>query len=145
MLLRIFPDVLDLKPSAMVLQAVTNDIHRNTGPETLRMVEENIQAMTELALIHRIKVIVCSITPTRDTGPEKLSETRPLADILRVNAWLKEYSAKTGVVYADYFAALADNLGTFREEYSDDGLHPNAKGHQRMAAVVQAAIEKALK
>jgi len=28
--------------------------------------------------------------------------------------------------------------------YSDDGLHPNAKGYQLMAPVAEAAIEKAL-
>ena len=145
MLLRIFQDVLDLKPSAMILHAGTNDIHRNTGPETLQMVEDNVQAMTELTQAHGIKVILCSITPTRDTGAEKLSETRPLADILRVNNWLKEYAVKSGAIYCDYFSALADKKGTFKEEFSDDGLHPNVKGHEVMASLAQSAIDQALK
>src|SRR6185369_4777184 len=66
MLARMFPDVIDLKPAAVIILAGTNDIARNTGPETLTMIEENIQAMTELAQVHGIKVILCSVTPVAD-------------------------------------------------------------------------------
>src|SRR5690349_10475209 len=34
MLVRMFPDVIDLKPAAMVVLARTNDIARNNGPST---------------------------------------------------------------------------------------------------------------
>ena len=37
MLVRMFPDVIDLEPAAFILLAGTNDITRNTGPETLTM------------------------------------------------------------------------------------------------------------
>ncbi len=55
MLVRMYPDVIDLKPAAMVVLAGTNDIARNTGPETIEMIEQNIMAMTELAQAHGIK------------------------------------------------------------------------------------------
>src|SRR5690242_3837061 len=42
MLVRMFPDVIDLKPAAIIILAGTNDIARNTGPETATMVEENL-------------------------------------------------------------------------------------------------------
>src|SRR3984957_15380981 len=45
MLVRMYPDVIDLKPAAMVFLGSTNDIAHNTGPETLTMIEENIMAM----------------------------------------------------------------------------------------------------
>ena len=41
------------------------------------MIEENFQAMTELAQAHGIKVILCSITPIADYGRAKMSEGRP--------------------------------------------------------------------
>src|SRR5689334_1895251 len=66
MLVRMYPDVIDLKPAAMVLLAGTNDVAHNTGPVTAEMIEENIMAMTELAQQHGIKVILCSITPISD-------------------------------------------------------------------------------
>src|SRR6266581_2702750 len=61
MLVRMFPDVIALKPAAMIVLAGTNDISANTGPSTLQMIEDNLQAMTELAQAHGIKVILCSL------------------------------------------------------------------------------------
>src|SRR5580692_935643 len=129
MLVRMFPDVIDLNPAAVIILAGTNDIARNTGPETPAMIEENFQAMTELAQLHGIKVVLCSITPIADYGPNKMSEGRPPADILKINAWLKDYAAKAHAIYCDYFAVLVDGNGSLRPGISRDGLHPNADGY----------------
>ena len=66
MLVRMHPDVIHLHPAAFILLAGTNDIARNTGPETLEMVEDNIRAMCELAASHNIKIILCLLTPISD-------------------------------------------------------------------------------
>jgi acyl-CoA thioesterase I len=162
MLVRMYPDVIDLKPAAIVILAGTNDIARNTGPETATMVEENLMAMTELAQKHGIKVILCSLTPVSDyadappnsdnppspgaPGPKIIqSVRRPPAQILELNAWIKKYAASIGAVYADYFSAVVDGSGLLKEGFSGDGLHPNKQGYTLMAPVAQAAIEKALK
>ena len=58
MLVRMFPDVIELMPAAMIVLAGTNDIAGNTGPMSLGMIANNIQAMTELAKQHGIKVIL---------------------------------------------------------------------------------------
>jgi len=162
MLVRMYPDVIDLKPAAIVILAGTNDIARNTGPETGAMVEENLMAMTELAQKHGIKVILCSLTPISDyadapssaenpppSGAPGLkliqSARRPPAQILELNAWIKKYAAGVGAVYADYFSAVVDGNGMLKDGLSGDGLHPNKQGYALMAPVAQAAIEKALK
>jgi lysophospholipase L1-like esterase len=144
MLVRMYPDVIDLKPAALIILAGTNDISRNTGPETLTMIEENFQAMTELAQAHGIKVILCSVMPVSDYTKNKQTVARPPADILKLNAWMREYAAKTHAVSADYYAATVDDKGMLREGYSDDGLHPNLKGYELLAPVAQAAIDRAL-
>ena len=145
MLVRLFPDVLDLKPAALIILAGTNDIARNTGPVTLAMIEENFQAIAELAQAHGIKVILCSLTPVSDYTARKQTEQRPPADILKLNAWLREYAAKVHAVFADYYAALVDDKGMLREGYSNDGLHPNAKGYELLAPVAESAIAQALR
>jgi lysophospholipase L1-like esterase len=144
MLVRMFEDVINLKPAVVVIYAGTNDIARNTGPETAEIVEENFQGMTELAQAHGIKVILCSVTPVADYGPRKMTEGRPPSDIMKLNSWLKEYSAKAHAVYCDYYAAVADDKGLLKEGISRDGLHPNDKGYELMAPVVSAAIQQAL-
>ena len=163
MLDRMYQDVIDLKPAAVIILAGTNDIAQNNGPETATMIEENLMAMTELAQKHGIKVILCSITPINDYttipvatfGPNALpagspptkriqSVQRPPADILKLNAWMKDYAAKVGAVYADYYSAVVDANGMFKEGFSNDGLHPNAQGYGLMAPVAEASIERAL-
>ena len=161
MLVRMYPDVIDLTPKVFVILAGTNDIARNTGPQTLEMIEQNVMAMTELAQAHNIKVVLCAVMPISDypalnpqpaTGRggapapvrRKQTEIRPPADILTLNAWLKDYAAKVHAVSADYFAATVDEKGWLKEAISSDGLHPNAQGYALMAPVVEAAIQQAL-
>src|SRR6185436_19313550 len=67
MVMRMFPDVIALKPAAVVILAGTNDISRATGAVTAQMVEGNLMAMTQLAQANGIKVVLCSILPTDDT------------------------------------------------------------------------------
>jgi lysophospholipase L1-like esterase len=100
--------------------------------------------MAELARAHNIKVILCSLTPVSDYGKTPQTARRPPADILKLNAWLRDYAARTGAIYADYFTPLADEKGFLRQGLSEDGLHPNAKGYELMAPVAETAISKAL-
>ncbi|HSW49169.1 MAG TPA: SGNH/GDSL hydrolase family protein [Bryobacteraceae bacterium] len=169
MLVRMYPDVIDLKPAAMVLLAGTNDIARNTGPSTAEMIQRNIMAITDLAQHNGIKVLLCSILPVSDyaflaqqrpggsppaargvpgRGPMmrmQMTLTRPPADILKLNAWMKEYAVRVNAVYVDYFSAFVDEKGWLREGLANDGLHPNSEGYKIMAPLVSAAIQKALR
>jgi hypothetical protein len=49
MLVRFYPDVINLHPAAVVILGGINDIAGNTGPETAEMIEDNIRAMCQLA------------------------------------------------------------------------------------------------
>lgn len=168
MLVRMYPDVIELKPAALVILAGINDISQNTGPMTAEMVEQNIMAMTELARYHNIQVILCSILPVSDYaflrqqaapgapasdmrgrrgGPAirpKVTDTHPPGDILILNAWMKDYASRVNAFYADYFSALVDERGWLRENCSNDGIHPNAEGYKIMARIIEAAVQKAL-
>jgi lysophospholipase L1-like esterase len=75
----------------------------------------------------------------------KMTDSHPPADIMKLNAWMKEYTAKANAVYVDYFGALVDEKGWLKEACSSDGLHPNADGYKVMAPLVEAGIRKALK
>lgn len=144
MLVRMYPDVINLRPAAMILLAGTNDIARNTGPSTSQQIQDNIRAITELAQLNKIKVILCSILPISDYSPRPQTSRRPPADILKLNAWMKDYAAKSGATYLDYYSATVDEKGFLKSAISPDGLHPNAAGYEIMAPLAAAAIQKAL-
>ncbi|MGH9535495.1 MAG: SGNH/GDSL hydrolase family protein [Terriglobales bacterium] len=144
MLVRMFPDVIDLHPAAVIILGGTNDIAGNTGAQTARMVEQNLQAMTELAAGHHIHVILCSLTPVSNYVGVVQTTSRPPADILRLNRWIQGYARRAGAVYCDYYHAVVDAHGFFRRGYSLDGLHPNAKGFALLAPVAEQCIQRAL-
>jgi lysophospholipase L1-like esterase len=145
MLVRMHPDVVHLRPAAFILLAGTNDIARNTGPETLEMVEDNIRGMCEIAESHHIRIVLCLLTPISDYTKSKQTERRPPTDVAKLNRWIESFAPDVQAQVADYYAALVDDKGMLREGYSDDGLHPNARGYQLLAPVAEAAIERALK
>jgi len=78
MLVRFYPDVLNLHPAAVIILAGTNDIARNTGPETLEMIEDNVRAMCELAQKHGVKVVLCLLLPVSDYTQHKQTDHGPL-------------------------------------------------------------------
>jgi lysophospholipase L1-like esterase len=143
MLVRLFPDIINIHPSTVVILAGTNDIARNTGPQTIGMIQDNFRAIVELLQKHNIAVVLCSLTPISDYTRFKQSAQRPPSDIKALNEWLKNYAEQVHIAYVDYYSALADSNGSLKEGHSGDGLHPNDKGYAIMAPLLQAAIDKA--
>jgi lysophospholipase L1-like esterase len=141
MLVRFRQDVIALRPKVVHIMAGTNDIAGNLGPVSDADIESNIESMTELAQAHGIRVILASIPPAADF-PWRPG-LNPGPRIVRLNAWLKDYAAKSGAVYADYWSAVHDGLG-FRADWASDGVHPTRAGYDAMAPVAEAAIRKAL-
>src|SRR5436190_18928204 len=66
MLVRFRPDVIALKPKAVVILAGTNDIAGNTGPMALEAIEDNLMSMADLAAAHDIRVVFSSVMPVCD-------------------------------------------------------------------------------
>lgn len=146
MLIRMRPDVIAHKPKVVVILAGTNDIAGNTGPLTVEMIEDNYASMAELARANGIRVIFASVLPVHDYNPQRqITKGRPPEKILQLNTWLKEYCAKTGCIYLDYFSRMVDDKGFLKAELANDGLHPNAEGYKIMAPLAEAAIAQALK
>jgi len=143
MLLRFRQDVIDLHPAVVHIMAGTNDIAGNTGPMTPEQTQANIRSMVELAHAHGIRVILASIPPA-DQFPWKPG-LDAAGKIAAMNGWLKDYAARSGCVYADYWSALRqpDGLG-MREGLSSDHVHPTKAGYAVMAPVAEAAIKRAL-
>ena len=150
MLIRFRADVIDLRPKVVVILAGTNDLAGNTGPMTLAEIEGNLASMAELAKANSIKTVFASVLPIsdyeqRNGKPINQSTRRPPEKIRALNEWMKAYAAQNKLIYLDYYSAMIDEKGFLKEELSEDGLHPNAKGYAIMAPLAEASIAKALK
>ncbi|SDH22421.1 Lysophospholipase L1 [Flavobacterium omnivorum] len=141
-LLRFRADVIDLKPSAVVILAGINDIAGNTGPVTLQMITNNIFSMVELAHANHIKVILCSVLPAYDF-PWKPNQN-PAQKVVDLNKMIKNYANAKGILYLDYFSAMRDERDGLKKAYSGDGVHPNKLGYQIMAPLAEKAIKEVL-
>jgi len=141
MLLRFYPDVIALKPKAVLILAGTNDIGGNLGPVSLESIEQNLMAMSDMARANNIKVIIASLTPVCDNHRPQTA-MRPPEKINALNQWIRDYTTKNGFTYLDYFTSTADEKGFFKADITDDGLHPNPKGYEIMAPLAQKAIDQ---
>jgi lysophospholipase L1-like esterase len=148
MLIRFRPDVIELRPKAVLILAGTNDIAGNTGPMTNEEIQGNFASMSELAHANGIKVIFASITPVSNyhvANNNPQTSQRPVARILAINSWMKKYAEDHGDIYLDYYSAMIDGNGLMKTELTADDLHPNAAGYAIMAPLAEAAIQRALR
>jgi lysophospholipase L1-like esterase len=142
MLLRFRADVIDLQPDVVVILAGTNDIAGNTGPMTLEEIRDNIISMAELAKVHDISVIICSVLPAFDYVWRPGLE--PNVKIPVLNGMLKDYCHNNNVIYLDYFTAMADSRNGLPKELAEDGVHPTKEGYAIMKELAEEAIATAL-
>ena len=143
MLVRFHADVVALRPAVVVILGGTNDIAGNTGPSTLEMIEDNLQAMTEAAQANGIRVVLSSVLPVFDY-PWKRGLT-PAPKIVALNTWMKAYATRVGAVYLDYHAAMRDERDGLRAGLGVDGVHPNEAGYRIMSTLAESAIADALR
>ena len=146
MLLRFRPDVINLKPKVVVILAGTNDIAGNTGPLTLKEIEDNYESMADLARANHVAVVFSSVTPVSNYVPTKIRffNERPMAEIKQLNEWLQTYTREHHYVYLDYYSHMVDDHGMLRKDISEDGLHPNDAGYRIMAPLAEKAIAEAM-
>lgn len=138
LLIRFQPDVVALHPQAVHILAGVNDISGNSGPTTLAAIEDNIVAMVTLARANKIKVALGSVLPSDHLG--WAPTVKPAGAIRTLNAWLKAYAAREGLVYVDYYTPLATPEGAMKPGYAIDGVHPNPAGYAVMRPLADQAL-----
>jgi lysophospholipase L1-like esterase len=142
MVLRMIPDVCDLKPAIVHILAGTNDIAGNTGKMTLKHSQDCYTAMYNIAHSHGIHVIFGSIPPA-DAFPWRpgLDTRTPIASL---NRWLSGFAQKTGATFINYHSVLANGDRAMKAEMAEDGVHPTAKGYDAMATLLEPVLTKTL-
>ena len=141
MLVRFYQDVVRLHPRVVHIMCGTNDVAGNTGPTSADEYANAVVAMVDLARANGIAVVIGSIPPAGAFGWRP--DYHPAAQISALNAWLHALADQRGLVYADYYSALATPEGAMKPGLSGDGVHPNAAGYAVMEPIARAAIAEA--
>ena len=147
MLGRMKADVIDLKPSFVLVLAGTNDIARGVAPE---VIQNNLVMIADLAEANKIKPMFASLLPVSDyhkdtNAQNERTKLRPPATISALNDWIRSFCKQRGYAYVDYFSKLVDSAGLLKADLADDGLHPNSAGYRLMAPVALETIDSAAK
>lgn len=144
MLVRFRQDVIELSPKAVVILCGINDIAENDGRMSNDGIMDNIKSMCELAELHKITPILCSILPCDHFHWLKNQNIYPAGRVLQINEMIKAYADEKGYEYVDFHSRMTNDRGGMRAEYTYDSGHPNSTGYRVMMPLVKSAIERAL-
>ena len=142
MLVRFRDDVIALRPQAVHIMAMTNDIAGNTGAATMETVLGHVQSMADLARANGIKVIIASVPPA--AAFPWSPGMKPAPQIAAINRWLADYARANGFTFVDYHSAMAQPDGAMKPGLSSDGVHPTKAGYAMMRPLAEAAIARTL-
>ncbi len=140
-------DVLQLNPKAVVMLLGINDLLKtapdlwNKTPgadpeEILCSIEKGFRSM--LSKSKDVKIYVCSVLPQSLCEPFD----RKFFDkyIVKTNILLKKLCDEYSAEYVDYYESIAKD-GLLPEEFTPDGVHPNAKCYALMAEILKKKVD----
>ncbi len=144
---RLKRDVISRRPQFAVVMYGTNDSYVDQGKQTSRLTtaayRENLQAIIEQLLIEGIEPIL--MTPPRwadaarpnGIGNNPNSSLEPFIESGRALA------RQNNLKWVDHYGhwTAAHQRGQNLSEWTVDGCHPNARGHQEIAAQVVSVLK----
>lgn len=139
MLSRFYRDVVDHKPSVVMIMGGSNDFIMKVP---LNIVRSNIAAMVHQAYGNNIIPIIGIPLETEPEMAEKYWSgvtdfARVNEDLAKYREWIQKFSKIFHVSFIDFYKEFKDT--TAEKNKSDfylDGLHPTPKGHEIMANAV---------
>ena len=139
MLERFERDVVERKPTMVVLCCGTNDIAQNKGYVPNRQIMRNIKTMVRTAERNGIKAAICTILPA--ARYRWRPEVEPVELIRDMNRRIKCFARGKSRIYIDLYTPLAAPDGSLPQTLSKDGVHPNSDCYTIMERVVLEAIQ----
>ena len=140
LLSRVRPDVIELNPEYMVLLIGINDIARNSGYIELDNIMGNIVSIVELAQLHGIKPVMCTVCPAREIGwRRRVGDPRP--QIAELNSMITAYAVEHSIPLVDYNSVLRTPDGGMDPRYETDAVHPNLDGYKVMEKALLEVLD----
>jgi len=127
MLSRFDRDVLQLKPSHVIILGGANDLGWGIP---VAEIYRNLEKMYDKAIHHSIRLIACAV-------PSILGYDSLIPPRVRLNRMIRSYCEGKGAKYVDLFSATAEPATQrLSPNYSNDGLHLSAEGYRKVAETI---------
>lgn len=132
MLERIEDNITVLEPRNLVMLMGINDL--SEGKE-IKEIASNIEKMVILTKekspnTNIILQAVYPVNTNRDSFYQKFQlRNRDNTKVAKLNKEIEKIAKKHHITYLDVSEYLKDEKGMLKEEYTEDGLHPNIKGY----------------
>jgi len=137
MLLRFRPDVINLKPKAVLIEISSYNLRPQHAVEEI---EEYASSMADLARMHDIIPILSTMIPPRKSH-EKFENYSVMENLEVYNRWLTNYCTRQGINYVDFNRLLSNKNGHLKTELSADPVTPNAVGYRLMSESVLSVLQ----
>jgi acyl-CoA thioesterase-1 len=143
MVMRFRRDVIQHRPSHLVLLGGTNDLGWNAQPADIM---RNLVKMYELARAAQITPVPVTVPSVRVDVAGAGSDAAAWIDQhlerrLELNALIAEYAETKGLVWIDLFTATAeDGTRQLSVPYSNDGLHLTTAGYRLLARLLYEQV-----
>jgi len=127
-LYRMKPDVLALKPSAVVLLIGINDLGLGGKPE---VIADNIKAILRALRQSNphMPIVVCKVMPSKHQLADKIKQFNALVDEI--------VKSNPQCIRCDTWSIYADENGDCKKDEFPDLLHPNAIGYAKWAEALK--------
>jgi lysophospholipase L1-like esterase len=145
MLARFQTEVIANAPGVVVILGGINDIELyDSGVFTTPPDIESIKAMAAMAKAAGIRVILCSVLPTKFVTVSTPLLLQVPAQVEDLNQQLIALAQQEGYLYADYYDEMLAADGTQNTALFMDEVHPNPAGYAVMWKVIAPLLAEDL-
>lgn len=139
-LLRIVPDVVELRPKAVVVEFSSY----NFRPEnSVREMCDYVASFGDIAIANGIRPVFTTVVPVKDDFHLEEIGDYSVADSLEAyNLWLRTFCRAKGYPMVDFFELLADDEGNLRKDLAAGQILLNEKGYDIVSETTRRVLDK---
>lgn len=130
-------DVLELGPGRVVLKFCSGNFNPSID---IDMMWNEYEMMAQSAAGHGIQPLPATVIPVT-RGAEQYENYSITEQIIRFNERIRKFAVEKGFPLVDYFKAMADKDGFLPDNMARDQIHPNEKGYEVMAGILEPILQ----
>jgi lysophospholipase L1-like esterase len=139
-LLRFRPDVIELRPAAVVIELSSYNFRPENSVEEIK---DYVASLSDLARANQIVPILSTVLPIDDDFEAEIDLPYNVMDSLRqFNDWLRSYCDSHSIAYVDAYQALVDSAGFLDTERANGQINLKKEGYAVLTQLTKEALTR---